>query len=341
MTPISFELVPFDPVVNDIEVASETFTDFLRLKSSVLTSDGQDVVDIYPCIGVLGMPALCRLVRIGDDLTPASVYDQLIHLWVSSLPPDTSSTARHFLESRARSITAQLCLASYQYLFDDAHFGGGPNLAEPAGHSAFALPLRRKSSATGLLQEGEDKAAVMLAEGKMSNDSDHVILDQMPRPTLPTPEPTPSVHSPSLSFSITETESAASQRLRSVTQMLPQSSPADSTSKILDHWTLGMNPWGYLWVKTQQNIEARNETGKTSQGKLEASPRKRPKRDQVGVAPRPVADRITGSQPQSALNSESQRGSLSSQPLVMSQVEPGLYGSRIKTPARQKRRAGF
>ena len=353
--PLSLEFVALDPIVKDIDIASDAFVDVLRIVSKIISQDVQGFVESEPCIGTSITPALSRAVGTGNQLVPSGVYDILVRSWVSSLPAYLPSRARIAVERTARTIAGQLCLAGYQYPFNGEAFDDDSVRAELVDEKKeLVLPIRRKSSATVMPQKGKEKvrgtASSPMVPSKVMGDSGFAGTAYSPRRGLPTPEPTPSLRSRSSFSSTNQTESTASGRLRLLTQILPQAYSADSTSNILKHWVEGVDPWEYDWERTQQAIEAETqavnlEEASQSQKRDRAEKcRKRRLEDTIGISSKPVPTRFKGSQPQMGVELETQGSSMSTQPMVMSQVEPGLHGSRRKYLTKRnapKRMAGF
>lgn len=319
----------------------------LRGLSNIVASDDSDVSESYPWIGTLITPTLSSAVGIGEDLMLLRIHDRLVRSWATSVSPASSSRARVAMERRARSITAELCLASYQYPFDTTRFGIGCVSVESVDQRDFVLPLRRKSSATALsLKENERVRGTPPSPVRILNIGGlggPMGTGCSPRRALPTPEPTLSLGSRSPFSSIDQTESAASQRLRRLTEILPQSCSTDPPSRFLEHWTEGANPWDYDWNRAQQDTEAGSQTQETSHDQREDKPRKRRKYSRETVSSQIVPTGVTDSQSAMELDKEIQASSMSTQPMVMSQGELGLYGNRnlAATRKNQKRRAGF
>lgn len=347
LTIVRFELVPFDFSVKDIDIASDAVVDILRGLSDIVASDDPDVSENYPWIGTLITPDLSSAVGIGEDLMLLRIHDRLVRCWASSVSPASSSRARVAIERRARSITAQLCLASYQYPFDITRFGIDFISVESVDRREFVLPLRRKSSATALaLKENERAREIPPSPARnlnMGGLGGPVGIGCSPRRTLPTPEPTPSLGSRSPFLSTNQTESAASRRLGRLIKILPQSYSTDPPSGFLEHWTEGANPWDYDWHRAQQDIEAGSQREETSYDQREDRPRKRRKYSRGTLPSQIVPTGVTDSQPAMELDIEMQASSMSTQPMVMSQGQLGLHGSRNLVAKRknQKRRAGF
>lgn len=347
LTIISFELVASDSIVKDIDIASDAFVDMLRGNFDIVASDDQDVSESYPWIGASITSGLSSAVGIGEDLMLARVHDRLVRCWASLVSPASSSRARVAIERRARSITAQLCLASYQYPFNTLRFGNEPISAGSVARTEFVLPLRRKSSAPALSKKENKRAqgtpSSPVKTLNMGGLSSLVGIHSSPRRALPTPEPTPSLGSRS-PVSTNQAESAANRRLGRLTKILPRSYATSSTLKLLEHWTEGANPWAYDWDTAQQeDIEDGKWTNGTSQNQRENRPRKRHKHSRGTVTSQIVQTRVTGSQPAVELDLGIQASSMPTQAMVMSQGEPGLYGSRniVAKRRNQKRMAGF
>ncbi len=347
LTIIRFELVAFDFSVKDIDIASDAIIDMLRGLSDTVASDDPDVSESYPWIGTSITPGLSSAVGIGEDLMLLRVHDRLVRCWASSVSPASSSRARVAIERRARSITAQLCLASYQYPFDTARFGVKSVSVQSVDTTDFVLPLRRKSSATALSQKKTERVRGTTPSPvrnlNMGGLGGLVAIGSSPRRALPTPEPTPSLGSPSAFSSTNQAESAASRRLGRLTKIMPQSYSTDTPSRLLEHWTEGANPWDYDWDRVRQDIEAGSQTEETSHDQREDRPRKRRKHSRGTVSSQNVPTGVTGSQPAMELDKEMRASSNSTQPMVMSQGEPGLYGSRniVAKRKNRKRMAGF
>lgn len=292
-------------------------------------------------------PGMSSAAGIGGNLVLLRIHDHLVRCWASSLSPTSSSRARVAFERRARSITAQLCLASYQYPFDTARFGNGFISVESVDHRDLVLPLRGKGSDTARYQEENQRVRGIPPSLVMNLDmgglGGPVGIGFPPRRALPTPEPTPSLGSRSSFLSANQTESAASQRLGRLTRILPRSYSTDPPSRIVELWNEGANPWDYVWNRAEQDIEAGSQTEETSHDRREDRPSKRHKHSRRIAASQIAPTGVTGSQSATELEKGMQASSMLTQPMVMSQGEPGLYGSRNVLAKRknQKRRAGF
>ena len=349
-----------DILVKDIDRATNEFIDLLGRVSKTSSIDEAEITEVEPCIGTLITPALTRAIGIGGELVPASLYDNLVGLWIGSLPLNSSGQARIAVERRIRSIAAQLCLASYHYPFHESRLDDHSMSKEPLELREVVLPLRRKASNTALPRKEKGKAQDVhrypptsprasgdrgsLESGSLRNGA----VASSPTRALPTPEPTPSLHSQSSFSSTTLNESAASGRLGLVVTILPQPQVTDSTSNILSRWAIGDDPWSYEWDSRQQARDMKERKtvhGPTARSQVDVRPQKRRKHEPEDSYSQQAPIIIVGSQPQIGQDLDTQGSSMMTQPLVtMSQVEPGIHGSRKKNTAKgntNKRVAGF
>ena len=337
--------------MEDIDIASNALIDLLESLNKAISVDEQGAAEIEPCIGTWIPPALSSAVGIGSDLVPAVVYDNLVRRWVGSLPPDSSSRVRIALETMARSVAGQLCLASYQHPFNGLNFDDRSNSTEPSDLREVTLSLRTKDPSTESTYKGKGKARDIdlshLASLKTGDGNGFMGTGSSPTRPFPTPEPTPSLRSRSSMSSITQAESAASRRLGSMTTMVPQPQSNNPTSSILKHWVTGDDPWKYDWHRPQEAIAAqkRRPSGKAkTQGQEDDRLEERHKRRREGISSQLPPVVAVRSQPQTVQGLGTQESSVATPPIVMSQMERVVHGGRKQIPSKRnvhKKVAGF
>ena len=337
--------------MEDIDIASNALIGLLESLNKTVSIDEQGAAEVEPRIGTWIPPALSSALGIGSGLVPAMVYDNLVRRWVGSLPPNSSSRVRMALEIIAKSVAGQLCLASYQHPFNGLGFDDRFNSTELSVKREVTLLLRPKDPSTESTHKGKGKAReIDLSQLTLSKTGDvngSMVPSSSPRRAFPTPEPTPSLRSRSSMSSITQTESAGSRRLGSMTTMAPQPQPNNLTSSILKQWVTGDDPWKYDWHRPHEAIPAqeRRPSGRAkTQSQENDMLEERHKRRREGIPSQLPPVIAVGSQPQTVQGSGTQESSVATPPIVMSQMERGAHGGRKQIPAKrnvQRKVAGF
>lgn len=334
--------------ISDIDLATDAFVDFLHRACKTIPTDDQEEPETEPCVGTMIINSLRENIGISEELVPLRVYDDLIPSWVATLSRHSSSRGRIMTERRARSIAGQICLAAYEYPFDSLEVGEQAGHEELGVQSELAFRPRRRSSASQTGFKGKGKAREVPSLPMVAPKENRVvsITERAPSSgqTLPTPEPTPSLHSQNSSASRDEVEHLASQHMKSFTNRQFHEYSQGAASAILDHWTSNPILRDYDWERTKESMATRmgletdDEVSRSRDTERPGRPRKRRRE---GVSSQPTPTVVQSSQTQSGLDIDLQGSSMSTQPQIMSQPEPGLHGNRNRTIAKKKRRAGF
>lgn len=340
-----FEVLNTDIIIGDVDMASGSVKDTIQSCNQYPTTSHElgGMNGSRNTVSLVLSESLSCSLGFGNEVDLSQLYDHMVRLWVSSLPAHSPGRMRLMAEQLARKIAAHLCLAGYR-LIPSTEGRSSPGEAEEAeeaeDQSRLASPVGRASSIVSVAQQ--DKQTVKALPGARENAADSS------EPTLPTPEPTPSLRSRSSLSSAVATESLASQRLRpKVLHMLPQTFSDSSSSEIMTHWGVGLDPGLYDWEGVERSIaieQERTEVDGPSQKrrKRRAEKQRKPLQEPAVLSSsQPVPKAARSSQPREHL--ATQQSTQTMGPIVMSQVEPGLHGSRKNFTKKlaPRRKAGF
>ena len=269
---------------------------------------------------------------------PKIVFDQLIDIWMASLPRDVSNKARLSKFNIIRQTAVELYLSS------------------------FAVSLRNKATDVNIGAVQNDENDLTLPESDTeygtTRESSPVNFSsqQVPFPrnqpgfSLPTPAQTPSLYSRTTSAS-EHKEDPAITRLRQYAVFI-KPKPDFGKSTILSQWPSnpGSDPANYSWEAKQKGAEEDQNGAEREQRdrKEEARRRKRTEkflnqeRGQTAEATsQPMVFNPSGSQPAVAHNGFS---SQTVEDVPMTQPDRGAFGSRSvqkSKKAKKHRTAGF
>ncbi|KAL9104673.1 MAG: hypothetical protein Q9163_000416 [Psora crenata] len=316
-----------------------------------------------------GVESLLELASISpfiadvDDATTglSQLSDRLNRESVAAI--DSLSAKKRMI----RDIAGQICLAAHIFslyvhasdLDRDALLRGADSTRSPT----YNLSIRHNASASSLTTAKNEGRAVPSSSSRTPSshvpaDRDH-LTSSSPRLAIPTPEPTTPTRTKSSVSSFPPEEDPASQRLRSLTNMTPQSALPTTVADILEQWTIGGDPNSYEWTPMRQThtrdteedphlqpLESRRaKRRKRMQERIEGWSSTHPLRQRAIGGSQPMPSRPLGSQPWQMADSSPAARTQNSIPNIMSQPLGGTDGNgkargkkvKPKTP----RPAGF
>lgn len=279
-------------------------------------------------------------------------YDKLLQSWISPLASNVPGKVRIGLEKGLRRIVAQLCFASLGVRLGSRR--GSPSQNDGQDSMSLAkltLPVREKGTDSGHSERGKGKSRETSASPQpRRSGSQGGGLMRAPAPPeacLPTPGRTPSQHSRS-SMSVPDgSENPAYERLRNLTSLTAQPPLPASTSNLLSHWAVGVDPAQYDWNATRRALATASDTeGTGDEAQMKRRQRierrlKRQRQDTLDTSSQPQAraSATWDSQPEPARGTQGSSQIAESLIFPMSQVGPGRYGSRqVRTAKATKRR---
>jgi hypothetical protein len=287
-----------------------------------------------------------RDLGLEGQLRLSQVYEGLIKAWIAPLSLRIPARARIALEKLLRDLSAQLCLASHAVRVSEVEDDDVlPGNEKSGSNLEYALPMRKKVSASNLRKRKEPAArsSSPLASSQISEDVGFMPSSQLA--SLPTPEPTPSLHSQSSNFSLAATEDSASRRLQAYCSLTIQPSLPTKMSNLLSQWEVGGDPAKYDWEAAQQAlISDESEDELRARQRQRKERRRRRQRQDIGGSSSQPQPKTLGASQQQAL--ETQKSSQPTQSLVTaSQPEPGRFGGPLKPKKKkfgsQSKRPGF
>jgi len=247
---LSVENLSMHNFVADVEQASMHLHDMMTL-----AAEGNDCLKQVHLDSSLIRPATEVDFVAGKELSLSQIHDSLIRCWITPLASSIPGRVRVTIEKRLREIAVQIFLASYGIQSEP-----GPTQDENdplTEQGLFTLPVRRKSSFSSLIKRGKEREApsrssLPQVSSQVSQDAGFTQSNPQPPPgTPPIPDPTPSLYSNSSASSLPRSEDPASQRLRTLATLTPQTFLPRSMQNILSHWTVGTNPDAYSWEAKQ------------------------------------------------------------------------------------------
>lgn len=323
--------------VANIDDASSKLQELLQLPSRNLEVETPSLE-----IRAVASDTALQLINLeNEELSMARLYDDILRVFIAPLPHNMPRDIRQAKERIARRLAAEIVLASHRIRYTEPVSPSVPAqvTSEASQTSGYSLPVR--SSGKGKEQE----ASVMLESSVYRSQP----TSSQPVDSLPTPETTPSLISAS---SFTSSSSGLGDNpLNRLKQHLHISKSAVKPhlggNKILMHWQghFGQDPSTYDWVATtramQEASDAEGEGLSASQrARLQRKAERHLKRQrretaaaaarsasqplhamelaQIRSSPGPMLQRTGSSQPVPA----------SSQVVVASQVERGVFGGR-------------
>ena len=328
-------------IITDVDSASDSLKQLLRTGNQAFLDRKKDEVSQHLSnIAETPMNAFCHMLGLGHTIELSQIYEYMVRYWISTLPPQSPGRVRLITEKLARTIAAQLSLACYRVdpsisLLDNGH-------DEPEAGNSDQLDAQALGRPSSPASSGPSKWVLP------TDQSESTTFARSSQQSLPTPEPTPSIRSRSSISSLYAGETLASQRIRlRVSHLIPQRYSDSNISSIMSHWGDGLNPHLYDWEVAKVTNAVDNEgtdVDDTSQQRRKRRWEKKRARLQERTdasSSQPVSREVKSSQLQES--SGPQQSSLTAESIVMSQVEPGLYGSRRNMAKNKthKRRAGF
>ena len=230
-------------IVGDVDTASDQL---LRVYEYFMEGNienvGDNEVRKHIMISKGPVEPFTRSLGLEDALTLSSLYDHIVHLWITSLPLNSPARVRIVTEKLARKITTQLSLACHRTECNVFALGNQhEEVKESQGSRSAELPPQLRVSSDGLSRQRTQDAPTV-------TDTGNNINLESPYLALPTPEPTPSLQSQSSIHSIPASENMASQRIRArVPHMSPQYDENAFSLEILGHWQTAADPSYYDW----------------------------------------------------------------------------------------------
>ncbi|KXT01531.1 hypothetical protein AC578_4543 [Pseudocercospora eumusae] len=287
--------------------------------------------------------SLAAVIELEEDLAGRdlqTVYNRLVTQWITPLPEETSGWIRLAKVSIARSIAAEITLASRTLRLE--RDPGKDDIAEaPTEHAtgnSYSIPVRSQPSSIPWAAK-------------------HSV------PPTPSPTATPSVTTASSHYS-----SLAAPELYRLGKYINFSKPSPMVlpkplTKVLSHWDVGADPNDYDWLSTSKDI-TRQEEEEGQNEEMTEKERQRARRraerhirrqrkeaaasqaqqlassqaPEILSASQPVAFKVE-SQPAHAAGSSQSQGLGLSASNIASQVVPGRFGGR--PPPKKKRKSGF
>ena len=329
-------------IITDVDSASVSLKEFLRKSDQAFPGRGTDELSQnQSIIANTPMNSFCHKLGLGHMNELSQIYEYMVRYWISTLPPHSPSRVRLITEKLARAIAAQLSLAWYRVDPSNSLLDNGHDESEAGKVHQLGVQALQQSS--GSAPSGPSKWVLP------TNLSGSATLAQSSQQSLPTPEPTPSIRSRSSMASLYTGENLASQRIRSkVSHLMPQHCSDSSITSIVSHWGVGLNPHLYDWDVAKRTLAVDNEGTDVDDSSQQRRKRREDKKKRAHLqewtdAPssQPASREVKSSQLQESLGT--QQSNFTAEPIVMSQAEPGLYGSRrtMVKHKTQKRRAGF
>ena len=362
-----FSLLDVEVLLSDVDRASTELQDFITsIRGAVADAEEKDAVDNVPSsarpvtlLTTETSSALFRHMNDGEEgnvVDLSDAYNKLLQSWIAPLASSVPGKVRIGIEKRLRKIVAQLCFASFGVRLEPRPGSWKQSDGQDAMDWAkLTLPVRGKGTAAGLSERGKAKSRETSTTpqpmpsvsqgGGLTNDS--ALLEA----SLPTPGPTPSLHSRNSISSQDGPDKAACERLRNLTSLTAQAPLPASMTRLLSHWTVGMDPANYDWDATRRALATGSDTeGTGDEGQVKRRQRmerrlKRPRQDSIGARSQPQGGSMWGSQAEPAGGTPSSSQIQLTEALLfpMSQVEPGRYGSRqaSRPKAPKRRKHGF
>ncbi|KAF7191307.1 hypothetical protein HII31_07330 [Pseudocercospora fuligena] len=291
----------------------------------------------------LGHVSLASVIELEEDLAGRdlqSVYNRLVTQWITPLPEETSGWIRLAKVSIARSIAAEITLASRTLRMErdseKDEIADAPT--EQASDNIYSVPIRSQPSSSPWAAK-------------------HSV------PPTPSPTATPSVTTASSHYS-----SLAAPELYRLSKYTTFSKPSPMVlprplAKVLSHWDVGADPNEYDWLSTSKDI-TRQEEEEGQNAEMTEKERQRARRraerhirrqrkeaaasqaqqlassqaPEILSASQPVAPKME-SLPVNVAGSSQSQGFGASASNIASQVVPGRFGGRA--PPKKKRKSGF
>ncbi|EME89210.1 uncharacterized protein MYCFIDRAFT_76564 [Pseudocercospora fijiensis CIRAD86] len=292
----------------------------------------------------LGHVSLESVVGLEEDLAGRdlqTVYNRLVSLWITPLGEETSGWIRLAKVAIARSLAAEITLASRTLRLerDPGREGIAETRTDQGFDSVDNIPIRSQPASSPWAAK-------------------HSV------PPTPSPTATPSVTTAS-----SHRSSLAAPELYRLSKYTTFSKPSPMVlprplAKVLTHWEVGADPTEYNWSSTSKDI-ARQEEEEEQNEEMTEKERQRARRraerhirrqrkeaaasQAHQLASSQAPEILSASQPIAPIKAESQpshiTGSSQSQNFgasasnIASQVVPGRFGGR--PPPKKKRKSGF
>lgn len=326
-------------VVIDVDAASSSLEECLQnTNPAAVSHEDSENNQHQSSVSDAPMKSFCHNLGTEDELQLSQLYDRVVRLWISPLPLHSPGRVRIVNEKVARMMAAQLCLACFRV--DPSSPVTINSFSEDTAQCQSQLEFQHRSRTLAMEQSGQ--STQVLPTSAETHGS--IGAAQF----LPTPEPTPSVRSRSSMSSISASESLASHIIRSrVPHLKPQIFSDSISSNIMLHWGEGMDPLVYDWETMERTVAIDDEAAEVDESSQrrrkhrEEKQRKRLREREDGHSTQPAPREVKSSQPQESLGT--QESIFATEPIVMSQVEPGLHGGRrsLAKNRLQRRKAGF
>ena len=338
--------------ISDVDEATTNFKTFLESTASLtLGNEGGTIVadEERLVVSKVLTPSIWESLNSRDNDQIIGLYESLIEAWISPLSNLVPSRARISAEKQLRPLAGQLLLASHAIHSEFLEQEADTALDEaPEFGAQFSLPVRRRASVSNV-QKGKQPAVRSPSPSVSSLVPEHIDFPQSPPPrTLPTPEPTPSLHSQSSVTSVVP-EGPSSRRLQAFAYVVPQHVLPPQISKgLLPHWHTGTDPGDFDWGAADQEFASEDDEeleAYAKQRERAEKHRKRRREPTFGSLSQPLPKRRSGSQPEQIREGAQSSSQATERNFTTSQVEPGPYGGRPGKLKKQKsstsRRPGF
>lgn len=300
------------------------------------------------------LAALCTESQNEPDLPLSQVYDTLVKSWISTLSERIPGGVRVAVQKRLRETAAQLYLGNFGVfpISESAEIDTKRELqSEHNSKQTFNIAVRGKlvpSIRTKLEQGQTEIIAPTLISSQISEDMGFLPAGTTV-PPLHVPERQSSLDPARYVVSETEIpEDPASKRLRALTNLTPQPKLPRSSSNILRHWAVGLDPDNYDWDAVQSAIDLELEN--PSEDAAEAETKKMEKRQRARREKGGAAIVMLSSNPSLSARVRATQSSPLPMPLTqetasqaptitISSSQMNMSGSR--GPAKKKKAAGF
>lgn len=347
-------------IVNDIDSASGAFHDLLHL---IAPPDAPDEMPLM----VQRISNASNASTRSSDAILSSIYRSLVRSLLTPLPPKIPGRVRLVLESLARKMSTDVCLASARTELERL------DLVDEIGDTQELESLSQNPPGSLFSLQGHPTSS---QQSMLSGWDGSSSIPPVSMSGLPSPRTTPSPRLSTISSSTIQASYSNLKRYVAFNKPLPIAHA--QTARPLAHWTTGVDPARYSWTATQHAIENLEEAAVEDSGltakernrlrkraerhikKQRAEARKQAERElQLSSQPVVLATSSRG-EPLPSLpvpppgprpfnlpfwssQTVASQSQSSQMPVVVaSQNEPGRHGGRgMGPPPRKKKRAGF
>ncbi|KAH7088796.1 RNA polymerase I-specific transcription-initiation factor-domain-containing protein [Paraphoma chrysanthemicola] len=343
--------------VSDIDEASTMLADLFTLENSLTR---------------VRRIASIRLLQLGDDEADATLsrlYDDILHTWIASLPPDMPLRVRQRKERLARRIAAEVTLASVRILQQDVETDLSDTPRGPSQDGGISMPILSSQPLASSSPNTSHWPFSSPLPSVAASQSMHTLTSHPQSSQLSSQPHIDSLPSPKARPTPSDPIARLSKYLKFKDDAVASAPLPPTVNQLLSHWQPGEDPSKYDWeaieradraenmdVPSQQQQEKerrRKERREKKQKREDELARSQPS-SQPFVFAKPVIPRSSPGPVLAGMNSSSQIPSqgypqvplpgtvLSSQgPFgAQSQVEPGKFGGRPDKKKKKKRVTG-